>query len=163
MAMMAATMTMFQLALSVTELQNSSYVSHDSTAQDTKQRADQRLWLRLLQNSSEVLKNSETGLLLSSKDLCDQLICRINSLEELRCEGNNNLLEGYESLAEFTLMPIPTNMVATHAFPDACVLTSGQLHRALVVPNPEEPAMPYRLYACMTNEKLCSFELRQTP
>ena len=143
---------MFELGLSLTPQQGQMSPSSDSYLGGTPEQMDDRLWLQLL-NDSDVLK--EIGQDLSSQSLCDQLVCRVNSLATTRCLGGNQHAEGYESLASFRDVLVKD---AGHPFPSACVLTKGE-HRVLVVPTSDQPAMPYGLYSCLTSDQLlCTFE-----
>ena len=145
-------MAMFELGLSLTTHQGQMSPSSDSYLGGTLQQMDDRLWLQLI-NDSDVLK--EIGRDLSSQSLCDQLVCRVNSLATSRCSGANQYAEGYESLASFRDALVTD---AGHPFPSACVLTKGE-HRVLVVPTSDQPAMPYGLYTCMTSDHpLCTYE-----
>ena len=145
-------MAMFELGLSLTAQQGQMSPSSDPYLGGTPEQRDDRLWLQLI-NDSDVLK--EMGRDLSSQALCDQLVCRVNALATTRCAGDNQHAEGYESLAAFRDSLVQD---AGHPFPSACVLTKGE-HRVLVVPMPDQPAMPYGLYSCMTSDQpLCTDE-----
>ena len=145
-------MAMFELGLSLTAQQGQILPSSDPYLGGTPEQSDDRLWLQLI-NDSDALTN--IGRDLSSKSLCDQLVCRVNSLATTRCLGDNRHAEGYESLASFRDSLVKD---AGHPFPSACVLTKGE-HRVLVVPMPDQLAMPYGLYSCMTSDQpSCTFE-----
>ena len=145
-------MAMFEMGLSLTAQQGQMSPSSDPYLGGTPEQKDDRLWLQLI-HDSDVL--NEIGRDLSSQSLCDQLVCRVNSLAKTRCSGDNQFAGGYESLALFQDSLLKDS---AHPFPTACVLTKGE-HRVLVVPTPDQPAMPYGLYTCMTSDQpLCTVE-----
>ena len=145
-------MAMFELGLSLTAQQGQMSPLSDSYLGGTPEQSDDRLWLQLI-NDSNILK--DIGLNLSSQSLCDQLVCRVNSLATTRCSGDNQHSGGFESLVFFQDSLVQGS---GHPFPSACVLTKGE-HRVLVVPMEDQPAMPYGLYSCLTSDlPLCTFE-----
>lgn len=151
-AILAGTMAMFEFGLSLTSQQGQMSPSSDPYLGGTLEQRDDRLWLQLI-NDKDVL--DVLGRDLSSQSLCDQLACRVNSLASTRCSGDNQHADGFESLAFFQDSLVNDS---GHPFPSACVLTKGE-HRVLVVPMPDQPAMPYGLYSCMTSvQPLCLFE-----
>ena len=143
---------MFELGLSLTAQQGLMSPPSDVYLGGSVEQKNDRLWLQLI-NDSYVL--NDIGRNLSSKKLCDQLVCKVNSLATLRCSGGNQYVKGFESLAFFRDSLVED---VGHPFPSACVLTKGE-HRVLVVPMPDQPSTPYGLYSCMTSDQaLCTFE-----
>ncbi len=94
--MVAATMAMFEMGLSLTAQQGKLAPPPDSYLGGSQEQRDDRLWLQLLNvlNDSEVLNDQEAlnkmPLDLYGQDLCDQLLCRINEREASRCEAKED-------------------------------------------------------------------------
>ena len=89
---------MFELGLSLTAQQGLMSPPSDVYLGGSLEQKNDRLWLQLI-NDSYVL--NDIGRNLSSKKLCDQLVCKVNSLATLRCSGGNQYVKGFESLAIF--------------------------------------------------------------
>ena len=81
---------MFEMGLSLTAQQGQMSPSSDPYLGGTPEQKDDRLWLQLI-HDSDVL--NEIGRDLSSQSLCDQLVCRVNSLAKTRCSGDNQFAE----------------------------------------------------------------------
>ena len=154
--MLTGIMAMFDMGLSLTGQQSLLSPPADPyTGGSTEQRAD-RLWLKLLSDSDAL---DSIGRDLSSRSLCNQLLCRVSPAGEARCDAENAYQPGYDSLGEFA-----DSLIADsgHPFPSACVFSKGD-HRVLIVPQEVEPAVPYVMYSCLTSSRnsagLCSFEI----
>jgi hypothetical protein len=145
-------MAMFELGLSLTAQQEQMSPSVDSYLGGSSEQSDDRLWLQLINNPDTL---NDIGRGLSSQLLCDQLVCKVNSLASTRCSGGNQHTKGFESLAFFADSLVRDS---NHPFPTACVLSKAE-HRVLIVPMSDQPATPYGLYSCLTsNQSLCTFE-----
>jgi len=161
-AMLAATMAMFEFGVSLTGQQGQMSPPRSLYTGGTSEQYSDQLWMKLLNDTqfTDVI-----GRDLASQSLCDQLMCRVCDPDpedvpmrekcKDRCIGKNAYQEGFDELSEFQDTLVDD---LSHPFPSACVLNKGD-HRVLVVPNQDEPTSPYGLYSCLTTKSpFCSFE-----